>query len=452
MESDTDQALRFPLPLTPFERYMLADDRATYPMTFPVRIDFAGSPDFSALTGAFEDALARHPLLNVLVRRSGAKLCWVENPDDPARLVVDDSPPFPLGRGIDLRKEPGVLASVTLAADGRKGGSIHFLFHHAACDGIGGLRFAGDVIAFYARRTASSDLLPQMLPLRPEYLIERGSPPLRPSAIFSVRERWRRALRASFEILSVRPLLLRGKQQALPGPYLGYPMYLSTLPESSCLALARVATSEGVTVNDLLLRDLLLVVDEWNHQDGRGCHGWLRIVMPTALMGKLDAAMPAANSLGFSFVTEPDHLASDPPKLLEAVAASTALIRKEQLGALFTDVLRYAGFVPGCLYLGARCFRRFSTLVLSNLGNPSRRFRARFPTDENGRLIAGDLSIERIIGVPPIRQGTRVALGLFAYAGKLDITLNADPRWFSEEDAKSFLDKFLKQLERSGGA
>lgn len=431
---------------------MLADDRPGYPMTFPVRVDFSGRPDLALLTAAFDEALDRHPLLNARIKHCGKGLCWIKNPDSPPRLSLEDSPPLLLGKGIDLRKEPGVMAWVTFAEKSEERGSIHFLYHHAACDGIGGLRFAGDVIAFYARQSASSDLLPRLLPLRPGHLTERGAPPLRPSKTFSAGERWRRALRASLEILSVRPLLLRGERQALANPHPCYPMYLSTLSVTSFSALAEVAAREGVKVNDLLLRDLLLTASHWNRTEEQNRHGWFRIVMPTALMGKLDAAMPAANSLGFSFITEPARLTAEPEQLLKAVATSTASIRKEQLGALFTDVLRHAGRIPGCIPLGARCFRRFSTLVLSNLGNPSRRFRARFPSDDAGRLIAGNLKIESIIGVPPIRHGTRAALGLFAYAGKLDITLNADPRWFSAKTAKSFLHLYLERLEKTAAS
>jgi hypothetical protein len=431
---------------------MLADDRPGYPMTFPVRVDFSGHPDLPALTGAFREALERHPLLNARIERCGRKLCWIENPDSPPRLALEKSPPLLLGKRIDLRQEAGVMAWLTFSENDENRGSIHFLFHHAACDGIGGLRFAGDVIALYARQTASSDLQPRLLPLQPGHLSERGSPPLRPTAAFSAGERWRRALRASLEILSVRPLVLRGKRQALTTPNPCYPMHLSTLSKSRLSALAEVAAGKGVKVNDLLLRDLLLTASQWNRREGRPRHGWFRIVMPTALMGKLDAAMPAANSLGFSFITEPDRLTADPEQLLKAVAASTDSIRKEQLGALFTEVLRYAGHIPGCLPLGARCFRRFSTLVLSNLGNPARRFRARFPNDDADRLIAGNLQIENIIGVPPIRHGTRAALGLFAYAGKLDITLNADPRWFSAKEAKSFLKLYLERLEQTASS
>ena len=54
----------FSLPLIPFERYMLVDDRPGYPMSFVFVVELAGTPDRTALEAAFQAALARHPLLS----------------------------------------------------------------------------------------------------------------------------------------------------------------------------------------------------------------------------------------------------------------------------------------------------------------------------------------------------------------------------------------------------
>ncbi len=53
----------FPLHLTPFENYMVADDRPEYPMTFIVEFEFDGQLDPPAFEAAIDDALQRHPLL-----------------------------------------------------------------------------------------------------------------------------------------------------------------------------------------------------------------------------------------------------------------------------------------------------------------------------------------------------------------------------------------------------
>jgi hypothetical protein len=58
----------FPLPLVPFEHYMLTDDRADYPMTFFLQLRFAGSMDQPRFRAALDSAVALHPLLRAHVR------------------------------------------------------------------------------------------------------------------------------------------------------------------------------------------------------------------------------------------------------------------------------------------------------------------------------------------------------------------------------------------------
>ena len=56
-----------PLPLTPFEDYMLADDRPQWPMAFFLRLRARGEYSLSVLERAVQAALARHPLLRSLL-------------------------------------------------------------------------------------------------------------------------------------------------------------------------------------------------------------------------------------------------------------------------------------------------------------------------------------------------------------------------------------------------
>ena len=51
----------FPLPLTPFERYYLADDRPEYPTTIPVEVIFTGRIEEGPfLTAARQAVRATH--------------------------------------------------------------------------------------------------------------------------------------------------------------------------------------------------------------------------------------------------------------------------------------------------------------------------------------------------------------------------------------------------------
>ncbi len=65
-----------PLPLTPFERYMLADDQPGYPMVAVMELQFGGRLDVDLLRAAFVPAIERHPLLVARIQGAGPNAVW----------------------------------------------------------------------------------------------------------------------------------------------------------------------------------------------------------------------------------------------------------------------------------------------------------------------------------------------------------------------------------------
>ena len=87
----------------------------------------------------------------------------------------------------------------------------------------------------------------------------------------------------------------------------------------------------------------------------------------------------------------------------------------------------------------------FSTAVLSNVGDPTRRFQSRFPRDA-GRLVAGNLCLTRMQGVTPLRPGTRASFFVNSYANELTISARFDPLLFHPAETGMFLDQMTKVL------
>jgi hypothetical protein len=94
----------------------------------------------------------------------------------------------------------------------------------------------------------------------------------------------------------------------------------------------------------------------------------------------------------------------------------------------------HSGPAPARWYAG--------TLVLANVGNVFRRCRIRLPLHQD-RWVAGNITVDRICGVPPVRPHTLVAIGLTEYAGQLHISLRTDGTQLSVEDSAAFLDGFV---------
>ena len=88
-----------------------------------------------------------------------------------------------------------------------------------------------------------------------------------------------------------------------------------------------------------------------------------------------------------------------------------------------------------------------STAVLANIGDIRRRFGGRFPLI-NGKWIAGNVVVEHMAGVAPVRPNTRAALSIGEYAGELSISLRTDAAALSLADSQRFLQEFVADLEQ----
>ena len=139
-----------PLPLAPFERHMLRDDRPAYPMSFFIRLHFFGRVNLSALRTALPMVLARHPLLRAVVQEVGRQFQWATSPTEPAIDVVSlpGGACLPEPRAIDLRQEPGLHVWAVEEAERFQ---LLLQFHHACCDALGAFVFIEDLLTAYAQ-------------------------------------------------------------------------------------------------------------------------------------------------------------------------------------------------------------------------------------------------------------------------------------------------------------
>ena len=100
------------LPLTPFEEYMLADDRPRQPMTFWLKAEVRGRLDHGVWRQAIDDMLPRDPLLCRLLEGNEASgYRWSDkNPPPPgiSWACLGRVARFSTGRMIDLRCQRGL--------------------------------------------------------------------------------------------------------------------------------------------------------------------------------------------------------------------------------------------------------------------------------------------------------------------------------------------------------
>lgn len=438
----------FPLHLTPIEKFLLADDRPKYPMAFVIDVVLSGTLDRDAFDVALSESLARHPLLKSLIRPAKQNaLCWVSAKGQ--RPYVDwakaDVPiTFPNNdEWIDLRDETGLRLWIRQGAEQIQ---LTAQFHHACCDGIGAYRFLGDLLAFYGARTASEGATrPTVDEVNPVRLRGRadGCGYLDRSGQASLQRR--EAIKLLFQLAGrgcdpLYPSKPRRRTVEFPG----YRCHSFTQDEFK--QLRHAAKAFGSLLNDLLLLELFYAMHQWNTSKRRRItRRKYRIMMPTDLRSTKDYETPAANIIGYSFITHKASDLRDKQDLANRIREETALIKHERLGERFVDMVSTAAAVRGLLPFATAVPRTLSSAVLTNVGDPSRRFLARFPR-ESGRLVCGNLILKRISGFPPIRPKTRAAFSIVSYRKELTIGLRCDPHLFSLDDTEEMLDLYVDQL------
>jgi hypothetical protein len=214
------------------------------------------------------------------------------------------------------------------------------------------------------------------------------------------------------------------------------------LDETQTAGLLSTARTLGVTLNDLLARELFLCLARWRQRYGRdGQRGWLRLCVPVSLRTAAQNGLPAANSVSMLFLDRRPRDMEAPERLLTSIHKEMQLLKRMHLGWTFVLSLGLCQWLPGGLPRRCRNPRCMSTAVFTNLGV----LFARGPlVDAQGRVRLGDITLEHMDLLPPWRPLTCAAFTVWSYAGRLSFTLHYDPRVLAAREAGELLDQFVE--------
>lgn len=413
----------FPLPLAPFELFMLLDDRPELPMTFCVELVFRGTLDRDAFQTAVDESVSRHPLLRAHVAWAGRRpewklpefrsvsVNWLQEPD---RRFADEIRP------IDLRQEAGLRV---FAEDGSSFSRVWFHFHHACCDGMGARRFVVDLITGYARACDIHPTLPAWDELDYESLRRRHE-----FAVKTVVEAraatsiWKKLQDAfHFHVLTPRPL--SRVPSAIDRPHSTTPIQKHVFDWKESARIFELARDTNASLNDIAIGLLFVTLANWNRRfDSATPSQRLRVLMPTDLRSVRDARMPAANRMSFSFLARTIGQCSDSAEFLAGIRSESKYIQQLRLGLDFLGGIALAQHVPGLLPLLMRLPRCLATAVLTNSGDLTKRFRRRFPV-LNDSPVVGNLILDQVFGTPPVRPFVNAGFGLCICSRQLCISM-----------------------------
>ena len=449
MNSDKQPYNRlFPLHVAPIDWYFLCDDFLDYPMVFYLALDFSGRLDADLFGKALEEAVLRHPFLYSIVQPAKQNLpCWVLAPDQMPQVNWGDADKplqFDGGDFIDIHRTTGLRI---WARQGDEFTRVTMQFHHATCDGTGAYRFVGDLLCCYMSRLECCAGQVELGTVDAAQLRGRRTKMRSLRAGDSFLKKTTRAYSEAWKTFGNRIADLKKPAKA-PGEQVLPGIINREFTAKQLGNLRQVAVSKGATFNDLLICKMFQTAAQWNDGAQRGRK--FRILVPSDMRDGEDFECPACNMTAYTFVNRTAAEIEDEEKLLEMIRLDTLQIKNGNLQKSFMDGLTSAMATPFFLPMMLKRNVCLATSVLSNAGDPSRRFTSRLPK-KLGKVSCDEFTLEAITGVPPLRRKTRCTLSSSIYGRNLTFSMRCDPHSFSMSDTSKLLDLFCEKIAADAG-
>lgn len=470
------------LPLTAFERLQFWETQVGFPNQIVAVLDFVGSFQPDRFRQAAALVVPRHPLLysrlyGPLHGRDDVarEFAWppasemviedyLEWQEQPADWQPGDSVVVP---DVHPQHGPGFRWSVQFNAT-----RCRWIMqtHHGVCDGVGGLQAIRELLQTYHWLSHGSPAESPLRPLNPQRLLRRGRGygpavgrwwqrlakwPMKWIGLFGASKfLWRRPV--SIEALD-GPLPSSVSQSISPDSPTASPADMAISPDrggvhwvegelsvSQSQRLRQQARDQGVTVNSWVLAHWLVALDLLRRQCGRTTErDWYRLIIPTNERTAGDVALPACNQVSMVYVDRRPGEMEYIDGLAKGIDFEMSVIRRFSLSGTFVLAIRLLSWVPGLLRWYARRPSCWATSYVTNLGPILDRLRV----GRQGELSqVGDLVLQQIRLLPPLRPGLPAALAVHFYASRLCFTLHYQPERLPAVQAEYLLASFLNRL------
>jgi hypothetical protein len=394
-----------------------------------------------------EFAVARNPLFACTIGQGAdGALAWQAPRQSPTvRWVRLDEPlDDTYGAEVDFNS-PALRVWVRQGGDESR---VLLHFHHACADAIGTFGFIEDfLVGYHNAFPGSTPIAPRLL--EPRRLLGRGEIGMGGRSLLRQITDVFSGAREGLKFFLQRPAPLAARAGEIPprGQRSPRPSFITvSLTEEATAGLRRAASISGATTNDVLMRDLFCVLRRWNAEYGGIAPGRrLRILMPQNLREREDFSMPVTNAMSFAFVTRKSRWCDRPDALLESIREETDAVRRGKLSLYFLGGLgsiRSAGLLRPVLR-GPFCF---ATAILTNMGDPSRRFSAGLQRVPGG-IQTGNLVYQSVLGVPPLRPNTHAAFCIANHGTTMSISYKWDHHRYNPQTGRQLLDDYVAQLE-----
>lgn len=410
---------------------------------------FEGTLEEDLFRTAVTTTVQDNPLFTAVVDDAGWLPKWrhADQPQPRINTLTFDHeyPPTDCPqRHLDLTKSTGVEFELRLCANR---GILISYFHHACVDGLGAIQFIGDLFAAYGQMTAAcEEERPLIRKINHHALLSRGSKLRSDQAEkaplwHTLKETSRLFFRRSYRVVGSSFRSSRGTDK--PEPNI---LHSRVLPRTVLKQLKKIAHQQGVTLNDVCMMVFLQQLDQLSSTDPKANQSDLfRILMPVSMRRPEHDEISAANVVSYVFHNFRRRDLNDSKTLLQAIhqKSQQMLNRNEAIAMLYGFAC--TRLVPGLFRLSQLLQPDYASAALTSVGEVRRIFGNRFPL-KKGKAIAGNIVIQRIDGIAPVRQNTNLTLAIGTYGGELILHLNRNTQVFSADDAECFLNDLMLQL------
>ena len=433
-------------PLTPFEEYLYWEDRRSYPYWMVLKCIFKGKLDRERLEAAFAEAITNHPLATATLERRKGRLCWRLNPEAVPDIHFETverrggDPDYPR---FDLAYEGALRFFVRSDASGF---DFFFQIHHSAFDGLGGFQILREVFLRYGQAGDPTIEIPRVDVEALAFREDLGKTDA--ETRLSI---WKGLLVSMvMRIRQGSPLLPHAIPADDEPPPPNWPNVVSHRFDPEAFSdLRKVAKTEKVSLNEILVRDFQVALGAWRRAEGFGRDAdWIRVTVPINLRGWDDRYLSACN--GVSVVTLDRQMKSlrreRRPRLLFRANEDMEAIRKQGLDRLFWKMLGIYRKLPGGIRARFGRKRGISTAVFTHLG---RLFGSGPLLNAERKVVLGEAVMEDMRLTAPIRPLSLVSVDSYIYANRLSTDLHYDGRFFEEAQMRSLMEMFVAEVESS---
>jgi len=414
---------------------------------------FSGYLDVDVFLQSIAAVVQWNPMLRSVVKKIGKNYFWEET-DVP--YSIQRQPPIqrqqgtdcPVPQRINLHNEPGfrVYTAESETAEAEEQIRVLLQFHHSVSDGVGEMEFIGDVLTDYSVRITGQTPPDNPRRLDPALLTIRGKSGL------TLKSYVKNIVHTNF---TTNQLVFGNPSPLAPctKPWQTLEHYYvfchHELTQEETAQYFASAKSNGVSVNDLLLRDLFAAIGSWRQRwvDGQ-TNPVFRVAVPMNLRTEKYRNIPASNNVTMLFLDRRwTQCQGNSEELLRGIHHEMEWIKRTEQKHYLSLSLRVRDLLWGGIAASLRSPKCRSTIAFSNLGRVLESLS--LPRREDGRLKVGESVLESVDATPPIRPGTLISFSILTYAGRLRFILRYDALNMTSEHANDFLQRFVKAIQSS---